>query len=78
MEYVAFWILRRIRIMCINLYNKVKQMKFTTVRVPIEVRRKAEELKILLEKKIEKEIGIRINLTLGEVLGCAIANVRKK
>ena len=53
-------------------------MKFTTIRVSIDVRKKAEELKLLLEKKIEKEVGIKINLSLGEVLGCAIANARKK
>ena len=53
-------------------------MKFTTIRVPVEVRRNAEKLKTILEKKIEKEVGIRINLSLGEVLGCAIANSMKK
>ena len=53
-------------------------MKFTTVRVPIEVRKNAEELKNLLEKKIEKEVGIKINMSLGEVLGCAIPHVREK
>ena len=53
-------------------------MKFTTIRVPIEVRKKAEELKNILEKNIEKEVGIKINLSLGEVLGCAIAHVREK
>ena len=38
-------------------------MEFTTVRVPIEVRNKAEELKSVLEKKIKEEIGISINLS---------------
>lgn len=50
-------------------------MKFTTVRVPVEVREKAEELREILKVKNKLKF---VNLSLGAVVGYAVNSELKK
>ncbi len=50
--------------------------KFTTIRVPIEVREKAEELREILKAK-NKKLKF-VNLSLGAVVGYAVTFAIKK